>query len=68
MVCSNSLGGCEINFATIAKTFILTIMKTFKQISDQCERIAKLYMKGFGTKKMYEKVEEIFFTAYMSMN
>ncbi len=39
-------------------------MKTFKQISAQCERIAKLYLKGYGTKKMYEKVEEIFFRVY----
>lgn len=44
-------------------------MKTFKQISDQCERIAKLYYKGFGTRKMIEKCEEIFFNAYkVSMN
>lgn len=44
-------------------------MKNFKEISAQCERIAKLYYKGFGTKKMIEKVEEIFFNAYkMSMN
>lgn len=44
-------------------------MKTFKQISEQCERIAKLYLRGYGTKRMYEKVEEIFFRNYrMSMN
>lgn len=44
-------------------------MKTFKQISAQCERIANLYLKGYGTKKMYERVEEIFFRIYkMSMN
>lgn len=44
-------------------------MKTFKEISAQCERIAKLYLKGYGTKRMYEKVEEIFFRAYsMSAN
>lgn len=44
-------------------------MKTFKQISAQCERISRLYLQGFGTKKMIEKVEEIFFNAYkMSMN
>ena len=39
-------------------------MKTFKQISDQCERIARLYLKGFGTEKMIKKVEDIFFNAY----
>ena len=44
-------------------------MKTFKEISAQCERIARLYLKGYGTKKMIERVEEIFFAAYqMSMN
>lgn len=44
-------------------------MKTFKEISAQCERIAKLYYQGFGTKKMIEKCEEIFFAAYnVSMN
>lgn len=44
-------------------------MKTFKQISKQCERIARLYLKGYGTKKMYENVEDIFFRAYnASMN
>lgn len=44
-------------------------MKTFKEISAQCERIAKLYLKGYGTQKMIEKCEEIFFKAYtMSTN
>lgn len=37
-------------------------MKTFKEIAEQCERIAKLYNKGFGTKKMLEKAESIFFS------
>lgn len=37
-------------------------MKTFKQIADQCERIARLYEKGFGTKKMLEKAEKVFFS------
>lgn len=37
-------------------------MKTFKQIAEQCERIARLYNKGFGTKKMLEKAENIFFS------
>jgi hypothetical protein len=36
-------------------------MKTFKQIAAQCERIAKLYEKGFGTEKMLERAERIFF-------
>ena len=39
-------------------------MKTFKEISAQCERIMSLYLKGYGTKKMIEKVEEIFFSIY----
>ena len=37
-------------------------MKTFKQIAEQCERIAKLYAKGFGSTKMLERVENIFFS------
>lgn len=37
-------------------------MKTFKQIAEQCERISKLYCKGFGSTKMMEKVESIFFS------
>lgn len=36
-------------------------MKTFKQISDQCERIMRLYLAGYGTSKMLKEVEEIFF-------
>lgn len=43
-------------------------MKTFRQISAQCERIMSLYLKGFGSKKMIEKVEEIFFSAYSEIN
>lgn len=39
-------------------------MKTFKEISAQCERIMDLYLKGYGTKKRIEKVEEIFFRIY----
>lgn len=39
-------------------------MKTFKQISDQCERIMTMYLAGYGTRKMIEKVEEIFFKVY----
>lgn len=37
-------------------------MKTFKQIAAQCERIASLYAKGYGTEKMLEKAERIFFS------
>jgi hypothetical protein len=37
-------------------------MKTFRQIAEQCERISKLYDKGFGTKKMLAKAESIFFS------
>ena len=39
-------------------------MKTFEQISQQCERIANLYLKGYGTKKMLERAEDIFFKLY----
>ena len=37
-------------------------MKTFRQIAAQCERIAKLYAKGFGTRTMLEKAESVFFS------
>ena len=37
-------------------------MKTFKEICAQCERISKLYTKGFGTKKMLERAENVFFS------
>jgi hypothetical protein len=36
-------------------------MKTFKQIADQCERISNLYLKGFGSTKMLDFAESIFF-------
>ena len=36
------------------------IMKTFSEISNQLERIYKLYLKGFGTKKMLETAESFF--------
>ena len=39
-------------------------MKTFKQIAEQCERIANLYEKGYGTKKMLETAERIFFSQH----
>ena len=35
--------------------------KTFRQISDQCERIMRSYLAGYGTTKMIERVEDIFF-------
>jgi len=37
-------------------------MKTFEQIASQCERIARMYYKGFGTKKMLETAERFFFS------
>lgn len=37
-------------------------MKTFEQIASQCERIARMYYKGFGTKKMLETAESFFFS------
>ena len=36
-------------------------IKTFNDISIQCERIFTLRMKGFGTDAMLERVETIFF-------
>ena len=54
------------NLADFTSTKIILkkgeIMKTFRQIADQCERIARLYEKGFGTKKMLEKAEKVFFS------
>ena len=35
--------------------------KSFKVISAQIERIYSLYLKGYGTKRMIEKCESIFF-------
>lgn len=37
-------------------------MKTFKQISDQCERIMRSYLAGYGTQNMINRVQEIFFS------
>lgn len=39
-------------------------MKTVKQISEQCERIMHLYLLGYGTEKMLEQAERIFFKVY----
>ena len=39
-------------------------VKTFKEICAQCERISKLYSKGFGTKTMLERAESIFFSVH----
>lgn len=35
--------------------------KSFKVISDQLERIYKLYLKGYGTKAMLDKAESFMF-------
>ena len=37
--------------------------KTFQQISDQCEKIFTLSVMGYGTKRMLEICETIFFNA-----
>ena len=37
--------------------------KSFKTISIQCERIYTLHLKGYGSEKMLQMVEEIFFKA-----
>ena len=37
-------------------------MKTFKQIAEQCERISRLYEKGFGSDKLLERAECVFFS------
>lgn len=42
-------------------------MKTFRQISQQCERIMSMYLKGYGTETMRERVESIFFKVYASV-
>ena len=39
----------------------LVMKKSFNQVSDQLERIYKLYCKGFGTRKMLERAENFFF-------
>ena len=36
--------------------------KTFKQIAAQCERIYKLYLCGYGSSKMVERVENAMFS------
>ena len=38
--------------------------KTFKDVSIQCERIFTLYINGFGTDKMYQSCESIYFKVY----
>ena len=38
--------------------------KTAKQIANQCERIMRLYLLGYGTRKMIERAEDIFFRVY----
>lgn len=45
----------------MATTIIIKETKTFKSVCIQCERIINLNLKGYGTQKMMEKVEEIFF-------
>ena len=35
--------------------------KSFDQIAAQLERIYRLYYKGFGTQKMLDKAERLFF-------
>lgn len=39
-------------------------MKTKEEIYAQCERIMSLFLKGCGSQKRIEKVEEIFFRIY----
>ena len=50
--------------ATIAIQHRVKKVKTFNEISAQCERIFTLHISnGCGTEKMFEMVEEIFFKA-----
>ena len=35
--------------------------KSFKEICEQTERIVALHLRGYGTEKMFRKVESIFF-------
>ena len=45
----------------MATTIRVKRIKTFNDISLQCERIFTLHIKGYGSNKMYEVCEEIFF-------
>ena len=36
-------------------------VKTFQDVSIQCERILTMHFHGYGTKTMIERVETIFF-------
>ena len=40
---------------------IVKTTKTFNQVSNQCERIITLHLKGYGTETMYQKEEAIYF-------
>jgi hypothetical protein len=43
-------------------TFIVNKrIKSFQDVCSQCERIFNLHIKGYGSDKMYELVENIFF-------
>jgi hypothetical protein len=35
--------------------------KTFKDVSVQCERIVTMHLRGYGTDKMYEFCERVYF-------
>ena len=35
--------------------------KTFEDVSIQCERIITMHLHGYGTKKMIERCETIYF-------
>ena len=39
----------------------MSMKKSFKQATEQLERIYKLYLKGFGTKQMMQKAESFMF-------
>ena len=45
----------------MATTIRIKRVKTFNDISLQCERIFTLHIHGYGSDKMYEVCEEIFF-------
>lgn len=47
----------------ITATIKIKRIKSFNDISIQCERIFSLHLHGYGTEQMIEKCEAIFFKA-----
>lgn len=56
-----------LNFASVNQMMeeqvMIAIRKTFSQLSEQMERIFRLYYNGgYGTEKMFRRCEELFLT------